>query len=208
MTWTLKRKTMTSTSQTMAALDFLQNQKINKWNKSESPFSATRTCGHHWIRFSREMWRNYIIITWIHEQRPHCYSTSTTTARLISTLHSAHQGETTMLLQANSTAFMKKTSQIHDLQVNCNDCNRNAPSQPNAAHSFQNIADYFKYEGYDCIFCNKPSGLLIKPKKQSATQRNPTIQYQLEPRGQPHGELNIRLSASHLLWIMWFDEPI
>ena len=76
---------------------------------------------------------------------------------VLATLHSAHQGETAMLSRATSTVFWPGiTNEIHDLRMNCSDCNRNAPSQPNAppeplvspSYPFQCIcADYFKYNG-------------------------------------------------------------
>ena len=66
-----------------------------------------------------------------------------------------------MLSRANSTVFWPGiTHEIHDLRMNCNDCNRNAPSQPNApleplvspSYPFQCVcADYFKYNGYNYL---------------------------------------------------------
>ena len=76
---------------------------------------------------------------------------------VLATLHSAHQGVTSMLARADSSVFWPGiTTEIQKQRDHCNDCNRNAPSQPNAPpttpilplYPFQCIcADYFKYKG-------------------------------------------------------------
>ena len=78
-------------------------------------------------------------------------------ADILSALHSAHQGVTSMNARAESAVFWPGiTSAITALRQNCDNCNRNAPSQPNIpptppvppVYPFQCIcADYFKYQG-------------------------------------------------------------
>ena len=77
--------------------------------------------------------------------------------RVLTALHSAHQGVTQMCSRAESSIFWPgMTPAIIDLRVRCTACNRIAPSQPNApptppilpAYPFQCIAsDYFQYVG-------------------------------------------------------------
>ena len=72
-------------------------------------------------------------------------------------LHSAHQGVTSMISMAESTVFWPGiTPAITQRRERCEDCNRNAPSQPSAppapriqpTYPFQAIcADYFKHHG-------------------------------------------------------------
>ena len=76
---------------------------------------------------------------------------------ILSSLHSAHQGVTNMTARAESSIFWPGITQaIISMRRNCNDCNRNAPSQPSAppttpflpAYPFQCVcADYFKFQG-------------------------------------------------------------
>ena len=78
--------------------------------------------------------------------------------KILSSLHSAHQGVTQMSSRAESSIFWPgMSSDITALRNNCGPCNRNAPSQPSApptppimpAYPFQCIAsDFFKYGGY------------------------------------------------------------
>ena len=77
--------------------------------------------------------------------------------QILSSLHSAHQGITSMCSHAESKVFWPGiTSDITNLRNNCSACNRNAPSQPSApptppavpAYPFQCIAsDFFQYAG-------------------------------------------------------------
>ena len=83
---------------------------------------------------------------------PECLRTS-----ILQSLHSAHQGVSTMIARAKSSVFWPGiTPQIQQLRARCTDCNRNAPSQPSAPpyppvlpeYPFQCIAaDYFHYKG-------------------------------------------------------------
>ena len=76
---------------------------------------------------------------------------------ILATLHSAHQGVTSMTAQAESTIFWRSiTPAIASLRANCGHCNRMAPSQPSAppyppvppTHPFQCIcADFFTHKG-------------------------------------------------------------
>lgn len=76
---------------------------------------------------------------------------------VLSSLHAAHQGISTMTAKAESSVFWPGiTRQIISLREWCNDCNRNARSQasmsptssPVPAYPFQHIAaDFFKYQG-------------------------------------------------------------
>ena len=76
---------------------------------------------------------------------------------VLNTLHSAHQGVTSMMARAEATVFWPgMTSAINDMRARCNDCNRMSPSQPSAppvaptppSYPFQCIcADYFDYAG-------------------------------------------------------------
>ena len=76
---------------------------------------------------------------------------------VLSTLHSAHQGTSTMTSRAESSVFWPGiTRDIKNIRDNCNQCHRNAPSNPGApptpptlpVYPFQCIcADYFTYKG-------------------------------------------------------------
>ena len=76
---------------------------------------------------------------------------------VLTILHSAHQGVTSMTTRAEMTVFWPGiTPAITATQANCHHCNRMAPSQPNAppfppvlpAYLFQCIsADFFHYKG-------------------------------------------------------------
>ena len=77
--------------------------------------------------------------------------------KILSTLHAAHQGITSMTSRATSSVFWPGITQdIHKLREQCDRCNRIAPSQPNKPpikpempdYPFQKIcADYFTYKG-------------------------------------------------------------
>ena len=76
---------------------------------------------------------------------------------ILATLHSAHQGVTSLTARAESTIFWPGiTPAIASLRANCGHCNRMAPSQPSApayppvppTHPFQCIcADFFTHKG-------------------------------------------------------------
>ena len=76
---------------------------------------------------------------------------------VLSTLHAAHQGTSTMISRAESSVFWPGiTHDITRTRDNCNSCSRNAPSNPSAppttpippAYPFQCIcADYFTFKG-------------------------------------------------------------
>ena len=82
---------------------------------------------------------------------------------VLSALHAAHQGVTSMTARAESSVFWPGISPaIASTRATCNHCNRIAPSQPSApptptillTYPFQCIcADYFTYRGisYLCI---------------------------------------------------------
>ena len=82
---------------------------------------------------------------------------SSLTPNVLSTLHAAHQGTSTMLARAESSVFWPGiTSDIQQTRSRCNQCHQNAPSNPNAppiapispAYPFQCLcADYFTYKG-------------------------------------------------------------
>ena len=73
-------------------------------------------------------------------------------------LHSAHQGVSTMAMRAQSIIFWPgMTADIYDVRARCNDCNKNAPSQPvmpSEPHNppstpFEQVfADFFCFGGY------------------------------------------------------------
>ena len=75
---------------------------------------------------------------------------------VLSTLHSAHQGVTSMTSRAESTVFWPGiTPAIRALRESCNHCNRMAPSQPSAppsattppSYPFQSLcADFIHYK--------------------------------------------------------------
>ena len=76
---------------------------------------------------------------------------------ILTVLHSAHQGVTSMTARAESTVFWPGiTPAIIALRETCNHCNRMAPSQPSSppspvvppAYPFQCVcADFFHYKG-------------------------------------------------------------
>ena len=78
--------------------------------------------------------------------------------KVLSSLHSAHQGTSQMHSRAECSIFWPgMTSQITDLRAHCTACNRIAPSQPSApptppvipSYPFECIAsDFFQYAGY------------------------------------------------------------
>ena len=77
--------------------------------------------------------------------------------KILSSLHSAHQGISQMCSRAEGSVFWPgMTSAISDLRTQCSACNRISPSQPSApptppimpAYPFQAISsDYFQYAG-------------------------------------------------------------
>lgn len=80
---------------------------------------------------------------------------------ILTVLHSAHQGVTSMTARADSTVFWPGiTRAILALRETCNHCNRMAPSQPSApplptvppAYPFQCIcADFFHHKGVNYL---------------------------------------------------------
>lgn len=78
-------------------------------------------------------------------------------ANVLSTLHSAHQGTSTMTARAESSVFWPGiTKDIQEVRDMCYQCNRNAPSNPSPPptptllpeYPFQCVcADYFQYKG-------------------------------------------------------------
>ena len=80
---------------------------------------------------------------------------------VLSVLHSAHQGVTSMTSRAEATVFWPGiTPAIMALRTGCNDCNRMAPSQPSApptptvppAYPFQCVcADFCHYKGVNYL---------------------------------------------------------
>lgn len=76
---------------------------------------------------------------------------------VLSALHSAHQGTTSMTARAESSIFWPGiTSAITTVRANCTHCNRMAPSQPSApptplvlpVYPFQCVcSDFFSYKG-------------------------------------------------------------
>ena len=80
---------------------------------------------------------------------------------VLESLHSAHQGVTSMTSRVESSVFWPGiTADISSLRARCNKCNRMAPSQPNApptpltspVYPFQCIcADYFTYRGMNYL---------------------------------------------------------
>ncbi len=81
--------------------------------------------------------------------------------RILQSLLSAHQGVSHMISRAESSFFWPgMTPAIADLRRRCNECNRMAPSQPQAppipttlpVHPFQCIAaDYFTFKGRNYV---------------------------------------------------------
>ena len=80
---------------------------------------------------------------------------------VLNTLHSAHQGITSMISRAEMSVFWPGiTTDIYNMRASCSNCNRNAPSNPNAPpepltipdYPFQMIcADYFHYKGHNYV---------------------------------------------------------
>ena len=80
---------------------------------------------------------------------------------ILTTLHSAHQGVTSMIARAETSVFWPGiTPAIKAVRLHCNHCNRMAPSQPNAPptppvqpeYPFQYIcADFFHYKGINYL---------------------------------------------------------
>ena len=80
---------------------------------------------------------------------------------ILQSLHSAHQGVTSMSARAESSIFWPGiTKDIIDLRRKCSSCNRMAPSQPSCPpypptlpdYPFQRIcADYFHYRGHQYL---------------------------------------------------------
>jgi hypothetical protein len=81
--------------------------------------------------------------------------------RILSTLHSAHQGVTSMTSRAQSSIFWPGiTADLEFSRETCSPCDRIAPSQPmqpptpspDPVYPFQQICgDYFKYSGYNYL---------------------------------------------------------
>ncbi|XP_013389514.1 uncharacterized protein K02A2.6-like [Lingula anatina] len=81
---------------------------------------------------------------------------------VLSTLHSAHQGISSMITRAESLIFWPGiTPDIVSTRTGCNHCNRMTPSQPSAPptqliypdYQFQCVcADYFHYMGNNYLF--------------------------------------------------------
>ena len=82
---------------------------------------------------------------------------------ILSSLHAAHHGTTSMTLRAESSIFWPGiTSEIIKLRQECNDCNRIAPSQPSApptqtpypAYPFQQLCgDFLHHKGHYYLVC-------------------------------------------------------
>lgn len=80
---------------------------------------------------------------------------------VLHSLHSAHQGVTSMISRAEASVFWPGiTKDINNIRTGCNHCNRIAPSQPAAPpippvspiYPFQCIcADYFHYKGVNYL---------------------------------------------------------
>ncbi|CAL4115974.1 unnamed protein product [Meganyctiphanes norvegica] len=100
---------------------------------------------------------------------------------VLSTLHAAHQGTSTMLARAESSVFWPGiTKDIQRIREQCNQCHRNAPSNPSApptppvlpAYPFQYVcADYFTHKGIAFLvivdrYSNWP--IIAKPSEGSA----------------------------------------
>ena len=77
---------------------------------------------------------------------------------VLSNLHAAHQGVSTMLERAHSIIFWPgMTADIQEVRAGCHDCNQNAPSQPvmpSEPHNppsspFEQVfADFFQFAGH------------------------------------------------------------
>ena len=89
-------------------------------------------------------------------------------SQILDSLHSAHQGISSMTARAESSIFWPGiTSDIQRMRAKCNHCNRNAPSQPSPPptppktpiYPFQAIcADYFHYGGqHYCVMVDRYS---------------------------------------------------
>ena len=80
---------------------------------------------------------------------------------ILSALHAAHQGVTSMISRAESSVFWPSiTPAITALRAGCNHCNRIAPSNPSAPptplmsldYPFQCVcSDFFQYKGINYL---------------------------------------------------------
>ena len=80
---------------------------------------------------------------------------------VLQSLHSAHQGVSTMLTRAQSIVFWPGMSKdVNDIRAQCHPCNRNAPSQPPIPIQPINIpltpfeqifADFFHFSGHSYL---------------------------------------------------------
>ena len=100
---------------------------------------------------------------------------------VLSALHSAHQGVTTMTARAESSVFWPGiTPAISALRATCQHCNRIAPSNPSAPptplsnpeYPFQCVcADYFHYKGCNyLVVVDRYSNWPIVERAQSGSQ--------------------------------------
>lgn len=100
---------------------------------------------------------------------------------ILDTLHSAHQGVTSMMSRAESAVFWPGiTTDITQLRNNCNQCNRMAPSQPCAPptppvyplYPFQCIcSDFFHYKGINyLVIVDRYSNWPIVEKSNNGAQ--------------------------------------
>lgn len=100
---------------------------------------------------------------------------------VLSTLHAAHQGTTSMTSRAETSIFWPGI--INDIQYmrsSCSHCNRNAPSNPNApptpltnpAYPFQLLcADYFHFKGhYYLVVVDRYSNWPIVERAESGSK--------------------------------------
>ena len=89
-------------------------------------------------------------------------------SKILDSLHSAHQGVSSMTARAESSVFWPGiTSDIQKIRERCSHCNRNAPSQPSPPptppktpiYPFQAIcSDYFHYGGqHYCVIVDRYS---------------------------------------------------
>ena len=80
---------------------------------------------------------------------------------ILETLHSAHQGVSTMLTRAQSIVYWQgMTTDIYNFRAQCHHCNRNAPSQPPIPIKPINVpltpfeqvyADFFHFSGHNYL---------------------------------------------------------
>ena len=82
--------------------------------------------------------------------------------RVLSSLHAAHQGTSSMTSRANSSVFWPNiTADIASTREKCIECNRMAPSQPSSPPSEPVVAEYpFQYICAD-YFTHKGSNYLV-----------------------------------------------